>query len=124
METILNDIKEHLAIVIEDTSFDSEILSNIGISLATVEQMSESTGVLVNKDTKWDDYFTDLQNKQPRYQSAVKSFCWINTKILFDPPTQQATLKAYMSMRDEMYWRIGVEERTITNTEIEGETTS
>lgn len=106
-ESILNSIKKMLGgIDPEDTFFDSEIIIAINSALASLTQvgLGPSKGFCISDSTStWYDLIGEIHNIE-----WVKSFVYIKTKLLFDPPLSSTVLDMMEHQANEFLWRIQV----------------
>ena len=115
METsILLTIKKMLGLDPEYDAFDTAVVVNINTVFMTLTQLGVGpTGgySIIDATATWEDFLgaaTDLE--------AVKSYVYLATKLIFDPPASSFVL-ASMEKQIAMYeWRL--------NVQAEGATTS
>lgn len=102
-EKILDTIKEMLGIVIEDTSFDNELLSFINASVSELWQIGvgPGDGFLVDLNSVWSDFVTD-----PIVMAEARQFVFCKTKLVFDPPGNSFICDGLEKTKDEAYWRL------------------
>ena len=106
-DSILTSIKKLLNIAEDDTSFDVDIIIGINSALSkllqigigpqaglTVTGSSETWAMLVASDFPW--------------FSQVKTYVFIETKLLFDPPSNSYTIEMFERHANELYWRLSV----------------
>lgn len=107
METsILDSIKKLLGIPSEVTEFDTDILIHINsvFSILTQLGVGPSSGFSIeDSSAEWSDFIGDDARL-----SDVKSFVYLKTRLLFDPPTSSAAMDAMNRMASELEWRINV----------------
>ena len=107
METsILDSIKKLLGIPSEATEFDTDILIHINsvFSILTQLGVGPSSGFSIeDSSTEWSDFIGDDARL-----SDVKSFVYLKTRLLFDPPASSAAIDAMNRMASELEWRINV----------------
>ena len=107
METsILDSIKKLLGIPYEATEFDTDILIHINsvFSILTQLGVGPSSGFSIeDSSTEWSDFIGDDARL-----SDVKSFVYLKTRLLFDPPASSAAMDAMNRMVNELEWRINV----------------
>lgn len=101
--SILNTIKSMLNIDPEITEFDSDLIVLINTSLSTLYQLGvgDKQFSITGSTEKWSDLLTDES-----YLEMIKSFIFIDVKIVFDPPTSSIVMEAYKETRKEYIWRI------------------
>lgn len=107
METsILDSIKKLLGIPSEVTEFDTDILIHINsvFSILTQLGVGPSSGFSIeDSSSEWSDFIGDDARL-----SDVKSFVYLKTRLLFDPPASSAAMDAMNRMVSELEWRINV----------------
>lgn len=107
METsILDSIKKLLGIPSEATEFDTDILIHINsvFSILTQLGVGPSSGFIIeDSSAEWSDFIGDDARL-----SDVKSFVYLKTRLLFDPPASSAAMDAMNRMASELEWRINV----------------
>lgn len=107
METsILDSIKKLLGISSEATEFDTDILIHINsvFSILTQLGVGPSSGFSIeDSSSEWSDFIGDDARL-----SDVKSFVYLKTRLLFDPPASSAAMDAMNRMASELEWRINV----------------
>jgi hypothetical protein len=120
METsILNSVKKILGLQPDYTPFDEMVLTHINTAFSTLYQIGVGpTGGFVIEDANptWDDFITgDIP-----IVNAVKTYVYLRTRLLFDPPPTSFALQAMKEQLAEYEWRISVlrEEANWTSTEV------
>lgn len=107
METsILDSIKKLLGIPSEVTEFDTDILIHINsvFSILTQLGVGPSSGFSIeDSSAEWSDFIGDDARL-----SDVKSFVYLKTRLLFDPPASSAAMDAMNRIASELEWRINV----------------
>ena len=107
METsILDSIKKLLGIPSEVTEFDTDILIHINsvFSILTQLGVGPSSGFSIeDSSAEWSDFIGDDARL-----SDVKSYVYLKTRLLFDPPASSAAMDAMNRMASELEWRINV----------------
>lgn len=107
METsIFDSIKKLLGIPSEVTEFDTDILIHINSVFSVLTQLGvgPSSGFSIeDSSAEWSDFIGDDARL-----SDVKSFVYLKTRLLFDPPASSAAMDAMNRMASELEWRINV----------------
>ena len=109
MESILTSIKKLIGIEEEDTSFDTDIIIHINSVFALLRRMGigPSTGFSIeDSDNTWDEYITE--GSDPILES-VKTYLYLKTKLVFDPPTNSALLQTMKEEIQELEWSLNFE---------------
>ena len=111
MESILDTIKKMLGIDAEDDSFDGDIITLINPIIYALAQMGigPSTGfIVVDKNNTWTEYIGSI----PFNLEGVKTYIYLKTKLIFDPPTNTTTIDAMTRSAQELEWRMMLEVET------------
>lgn len=110
-ESILTSIKKMLGIDDEYTPFDVDILIHINSAFMTLCQMGigpkEGFNVTGYEDT-WSDFLT---NKV--MLGGVKTWVYLQVKMLFDPPTNSFVMDAYKTQAEQILWRLNVQAESV-----------
>lgn len=108
MESILTSIKKLLGIAEEYEHFDSDIVMHINTALMTLTQLGVGPpeGFVIEDDSaKWTDFLSDDELAQ---MQSVKTYVYLNVRVVFDPPTVSSVLEAYRRKITELEWRLNV----------------
>lgn len=92
MESILDSTKKVLGVDVLDTAFDNDIIFAINTVLGILNQEGigpEMPLVISDETTTWDELLGDHIELE-----AVKSFVFMKTKMLFDPPASSTLADA------------------------------
>lgn len=111
MESILTSIKKMLGIEEEYTHFDPDIIMHINTAFMRLRQMGvgPAEGFRIEDDTStWYEF-----DPEADYE-AVKTYIYIEVKLVFDPPLSSAVIDVLKENRDELKWRLNVEAETPT----------
>lgn len=104
-ESILNSIKKLLGITADVEVFDQDIIIHINSVFASLNQMGigpKDGYFIVNKDNTWSEFCGD----DFPFLNNVKSYVYLKTKLLFDPPQTSSLLEAINSQIKELEWRM------------------
>ncbi len=107
MESILISIKKMLGLTEEYEIFDQDIITHINTAIFTLSQLGVNDGnvfMIYDMTETWSDYIPDK-----KLQSIVKSYIFMKTRYMFDPPTQSYVLEAMKKTMLELEWRIKIE---------------
>ena len=116
MESILDTIKKPLGIDLTDDSFDGDIILNINTIIFSLSQIGigpPNVFIVTSKDEIWTDYLPDVtKNLEP-----VKTYIYLKTKLIFDPPTNSTVIENINSTLKELEWRmmLAVETNNLVN---------
>ena len=105
MDSILNSTKKLLGIDSLDESFDIDIITIINSTILSLSQMGigPSNGFVVTSIAdKWTDWITSTTINL----EGVKSYMYLKTKLIFDPPTSSAVIDAFNKNLNELEWRM------------------
>lgn len=105
-ESIFKSVKKTLGVAAEDTAFDVDIMLCINSVLSTLTQLGvgPSEGFAIEDDSaEWDD----ITDGDPRL-SAVKTYVFMKTKLIFDPPQNGFLVTSMEKMLTESEWRLNV----------------
>lgn len=111
---ILYAIKKMLGIPTTDGPFDMEILVGINSAIMVLNQLGIGPqGFVVTGVTEtWSDLLEDFSDLE-----AVKSYIYIRTRLVFDPPTNSFLVNALQDQMKEYEWRLSIrkDERRIND---------
>lgn len=106
-DSILLSIKKDLGLDPSMTHFDPDIIMCINSALNILTQLGVGPieGFFIDsQDATWTQFIGD----DPRL-NMVKTYVYLRTKILFDPPTIGAVLEAFKEQAKEYEWRINAQ---------------
>lgn len=105
MESILNTIKKLLGIDSEDTSFDIDIIAIVNSIIPALSQMGIGPAngfIIMSADNTWSEYLgLSVINLE-----GVKTYLYLKTKLIFDPPTNSTVIEAFNKSLQELEWRM------------------
>lgn len=116
-ESILLSIKEQLGVDRNYGVFDTPIMAGINSSLFALSQLgvgpANPFSITGEKET-WADFLRERSDLE-----AVKTYVYIKTRLVFDPPTSSFVIESLKEMAKEYEWRLNVqaEEGVIENGE-------
>ena len=94
-----------LGIDAEDDSFDMDIIVIINSIIPSLTQMGigPSRGyVVLSQENLWSDYLKDnIINLE-----GIKTYIFLKTKLIFDPPVNSTVIEAYNKTISELEWRM------------------
>lgn len=105
MESILTSIKKLLGITEDYEAFDLDVIAAINSAFMTLNQIGVGTSKpfsIKDKTTVWSD-FTNTEDYE-----AVKSYIYLKTRLLFDPPQSSSVIEAMERMASEYEWRLNI----------------
>lgn len=94
----------------DESPFDQDLIVNINSVFTIVNQLGvgpKDAFSISGEDETWDDFFGDS-----RVINLVKSYMYLKTKLIFDPPTTGVLHEAMERQIKEFEWRLmsGAEE--------------
>ena len=84
------------------TEFDSDLILLINGNLMTLAQngVGKEGFRISGRSEIWSDFFGDYTDVE-----LAKTFIYLKTRVIFDPPTTSAVLDAYNNEAKECLWR-------------------
>lgn len=106
-ESILTSIKKLLGIAEDYEHFDADLIIHINTFLTRLYQVGVGTKnfAIYDKTATWADF---LGEDEVKFQQA-KSYVYIRTKLLFDPPQSGAANEAFKEAMRELEWLLYVD---------------
>ncbi len=104
--SILTSTKKILGVAENYTAFDLDIIMHINDGLSSLNQLGIGPieGFAIEDDSAiWDDLILPLTQL-----SMVKTYIFIKTRMLFDPPTTSFLIDAMNKQIQEHEWRLSV----------------
>lgn len=117
--SILNDIKQLLGQEADDNSYDLDIQLHINSVFFDLQQIGvgpKEGFEITDATTTWDAYLGSNKNL-----NAVKSYIYLRTRLLFDPPTNGFLVTNYENQIQKLEWRLMVEMDPPTTPSVLGE---
>lgn len=105
-ESILKSIKKSLGLAEDYDVFDVDIVMAINSAFMVLFQIGvgPKTGFAITGDSQtWSD-FLGVENQL----EAVKTYVYLKTRIIFDPPQSSFVLESLNKMAAEYEWRLNV----------------
>lgn len=105
-DSILTSIKESLGMTETYSAFDAQIVMHINSAFATMRQLGvgPTTAFTIQDKTKtWDEFIDGEEGIE-----SVRSYIYVNVRLIFDPPQNSATLAAFQEMKRELEFRLMV----------------
>jgi hypothetical protein len=103
-QSILTSTKKVLGIAEDYTAFDLDIITHINTAFSTLTQLGVGPAVgfgIEDNTAVWPDFYADdLQ------YNAVKSYVFLRTRMLFDPPQTSYLITAMERQLQELEWRL------------------
>lgn len=113
MDSILLTIKSMLGLDETYKVFDKELIVYINTAINVLEQLGigQDGFTVVSESDTWDSYVTDLAKME-----SIKTYIYIRTKLLFDPPSNSTLSKSLEDTARELEWRLNVKVEHLQNT--------
>lgn len=105
-ESILTSTKKILGLSEDYTAFDLDIITHINSAFSSLNQLGvgPSGGFYIeDKDEEWSSYGVPTTQL-----NMVKTYVWLKTRMLFDPPTTSFHIEAANNQIKEYEWRLNV----------------
>lgn len=119
-DSILGSIRKMIGGVEGDESpFDQDLIININSVFTIVNQLGvgpKNAFSISSEDDTWSDFFDD--NK---VINLVKTYVYLKTKLIFDPPTTGVLHEAMERQIKEFEWRLKVEAEFSNGEEVTGD---
>lgn len=107
VNSILTSTKKLLGIEEDYEYFDTDIIIAINSTFFTLMQLGigPKEGFSISNKTKtWTDFLDERKDLE-----AVKSYIFLKTKLIFDPPQTSFLLDAIKQQVSEIEWRLNVQ---------------
>lgn len=107
-DSILKSIKKLIGLTDDYTIFDEDIIVHINTVFAKLIQMGigPKDGFSISDDTaKWEDFLGEDTNRM----QEIKSYVYINVRLIFDPPTNATLMQSLKDQAKELEWRMYIE---------------
>lgn len=106
-ESILTSIKKLLQIDEMYEAYDADIMIHINTFLTRVNQLGigKRNFYIYDKSATWKDFLGDTE--AIRYQQA-KDYVYLKIRLIFDPPQNSATIKAFEDNAKMLEWMLYV----------------
>lgn len=104
--SILISTKKILGIAEDYTAFDLDILTHINAAFSILSQIGVglADGFMIEDDaSEWDDF--DVPQNQ---LTLVRTYVFLKTRLLFDPPTTSFLIEATTKQIEEYEWRLNL----------------
>lgn len=107
LDSILNTIKKLVGLDKDYGPFDVDLIVAINSALAILFQLGagpENPYYITGPENTWAEFFGDKQRIE-----MAKSYIYLRTRLLFDPPTSGVLHEAMERQITEYEWRIAVQ---------------
>lgn len=102
--SILNDVKKMLGLSEDYDAFDTDIIIHINSILMVLNQMGigpPKCFTITGETETWSDFDSSIVDVE-----AVKTYVYLRTRILFDPPSTSFVIEAMNKQIAELEWRL------------------
>jgi hypothetical protein len=106
-ESVLDSTKKLLGMDPEFTAFDVDVVTHINTAFGILRQLGVGPTepfIIHDGTTTWGDFSPDMDRLQ-----GVKSYIYMYSRLVFDPPANSFTVQALKETRQELEWRLNVE---------------
>lgn len=100
-DSILNTIKKLLGLAEDYTAFDTDVIVHINSTLWRLRQLGvgRDNYKIEGETETWADYLGEDISKM----EVIKTYIYLSVRLLFDPPTNNASLFAQYKEQMEKY---------------------
>jgi hypothetical protein len=105
-ESILKSTKKILGLDADYTPFDLDVITHINAAFSILNQLGVGPveGFMIEDDTSvWGDFVVPLNQS-----NLVKTYVYLKTRILFDPPATSYLIEATNQQIKEYEWRLNI----------------
>lgn len=109
-ESILEDVKKMLGIPEEYDHFDQDLIIHINSVFSVLTQLGIGPNEgfhITGGDETWSQFVGDA-----RKYDSVRSYVYLRTRLLFDPPTSSPLIEVVNRQIAELEWRLNVNAET------------
>lgn len=106
-ESILISIKELLGVSENDDSFDTDIIIHINSVFMFLKRMGvgPTNGFrITGPGDIWSDF---IENDCEDFE-CVKTYVYLKTRLVFDPPASSTTLQTMKELINELEWSLNI----------------
>lgn len=118
MESILNSTKKKLGIAADYTHFDDgdliDHINSVFMELTLLGVGPTEGFIIEDENAVWEDFIPN-----PLHLQAVKTYVFLNVKLIFDPPQSSSVLTAYQEQIKSLEWKLNVIAESIQSTQEE-----
>lgn len=104
--SILLSVKKILGLTPDYTAFDEDIVTHINATFSVLSQVGVGPvgGFMIEgPDELWEEYPIPTE-----WLNLVKTYVYLNVRLLFDPPTTSYLLESAKQQLKEYEWRLNV----------------
>ena len=102
-DSILKTIRKMIGPEEDYTYFDTELIININSAFSRLCQLGVGNTAptpfkITGEEEEWSDFIDD------GYQEEVKTYVFLKTKLIFDPPSNGTVINVYKEEIDRLEW--------------------
>lgn len=104
-DSILDTTKRQLGLDLEDSSFDSELITHVNSIFFVLNQLGvgpEEGFSIIDRNDKW-SAFTGADQIH-----AVRTYMGLKVRLIFDPPPTGPSTEAMERQANQMEWRLNI----------------
>lgn len=108
---IIPSIKKMLGLSEENTPFDTDVVIHINSALMKLCQLGvgpKEGFTVTDYNQTWSDFLTNNIKL-----GAVKTYVYLQVKMLFDPPSNSIIMDAMKQQAEEIGWRLNVHAESV-----------
>lgn len=112
--SILNTIKKMIGPSIDYGEYDIDLIIHINTALSILNTLGigpEEGFVITDDEATWTDLLGDSKKLE-----MVKSYIYMKTKLVFDPPQSSAVITSFEKLIAEFEWRGNIVAETKSKT--------
>lgn len=115
IDSILQSTKKKIGPTADYDAFDHDILTEINMNLATLFQVGAGSEFyhVVSADDTWETFFSRAGIKDRHVLELIKEYVYIGVRLIFDPPDSSSVMESLKQKKDELEWRIYLDEDLI-----------
>lgn len=105
-ESILNSIKKLIGIDTDDNSFNTDLMIHINSVFFILQQLGvgpDKPFSITGDGETWSDFVSDVDEI-----NAVKTYVYMKTRIVFDPPTNGTIMESLKEAINEYEFRLNI----------------
>lgn len=110
-QSILLTIKKMLGIAEEYHAFDIDIIVNINSVFLTLNQLGVGP-TMPYQITGTEEVWSDFLGNQQSFLPGVRTYIYLKTRLLFDPPTNSFLVNSFEKQISELEWRFTVQPKS------------
>lgn len=104
-ESILTSIKKLIGMTEDYDAFDTDIIIHINSVFMILNQLGVGPSKpfrIIDKNDLWAEFLSE----DDKNFDAVKTYVYLKTKIVFDPPSSSIIMQAMKEAINELEWRL------------------